>query len=288
MVLKLRIRYASGLDVQRWTHRPATVELSEEPTLESLKKEFSVENWKQVSLSLGSVLLESNAGKKDGDTTLRSLGIVNNDLIWVTSVPPEFSVPLQERQHGDQQRVGDSPLQKYLEVLPDEVKTHGGCRAATVRGIAKAALLSFGFEEDIGLHNAGGHGNYALCISENPNVRARCTVIVSIMPSSCVLLGGVKDAGGVSKFLRLENIDSHNSRVCLFHQLKDTFCMPLLRECCKVLGVDYPWPCLANMPEDLIRLILSKCDFETVRSVGLVKRFLLHCLSTGDIKRQGS
>ena len=152
--MRLCLRYAAGLGIDQCRCADGTsalvssVEFSPETTLLDLKRAVlggfgalgstgSLAEESLVGLALGTSPLAPPEGRTEAETSLQSLGVVQKDIVWVTSLPPD----VLQRVRG-----GASPG-LAAAFLPASVQRATGSDASVVRVLVAAAMASVGFDQ---------------------------------------------------------------------------------------------------------------------------------------------
>ena len=264
--MKLRVRVKSEVRPRAECLGVASsVELGEGATLQELKSVImpSTSN-DQLELALGTARLVAPDGQEEGATTLASLGVVHNDIVWVTSLPE--AVPMSIETSVSASAAASTPL-----------------TSSEVRAAVFAAMESIGFERvdagrDGNVGNDGNDGNvcgsdctatYRLYMEDDPGNEVAVSLTTSCMASSCMLVGEVSDrpAPAIARLVRFgrgrgggggdDDDDDDGNRNNLYKRVTDVFCVPLLQASCRALGVSCPVETLASLPRELIELIMD-------------------------------
>ena len=276
--MKLRIRYAAGLGARAngGSELVSSVELSggaggvQGATLRDLK--FAVlggsasgdtlPDTAGLDLSLGNSPLVPPVRHTDADTSLQSLGVVQNDIVWVTSLPVSSPVGASDGRRRASPR-------RAAENLPASVQSASGSDASVVRVIVAAAMESIGFDPV-----ASSSSRYSLSVDEEAGAGVGVLVSTSVMTSSCMLVG---ETGGpsaaalsVARLLRFQGTSTVDDRLSLFLGVTDAFCVPLLQACCRSAGVACPLETLPGLPREMIEMIVERLQgCEAPRSLGM-------------------
>jgi len=246
---------------------------------------------KKLALSLGNSPLVPAEGQTEAETSLQSLGVVQNDIVWVTSLPVSGGGTGTCEERG-----GTSP-RPVVEILPVSVLRASGSDASVVRVILAAAMESIGFDQVRPMH-------YSLSLegeeeedTEEETVKTLETVETvetvevvetveenatrdgetvvgvavssSVMASSCMLVGEMPSST-VARLVRFRGTSSLDDRLSLFIGVIDGFCVPLMQACCRELGVACPLETLPGLPREMIEMIVERLPgCEAPRSLGL-------------------
>jgi len=252
--MKLHVRVKSELRPRAGCLGVASsVELGEGATLQELKSVImQSSSHEQLELALGTARLVAPDGQKEGATTLASLGVVHNDIVWVTSLPEAVPMCIEAS-------VSASALTPLT--------------SSEVRAAVFAAMESIGFERvDAGRDgNDGNDGNicgsdctatYRLYMEDDPGNEVAVSLTTSCMASSCMLVGEVSDRPAIARLVRFgrgrgDGDDDDGNRNNLYKRVTDVFCVPLLQASCRALGVSCPVETLASLPRELVELIMD-------------------------------
>ena len=253
----------------------SSVEFSPETTLLDLKRAVlggfgalgstgSLAEESLVGLALGTSPLAPPEGRTEAETSLQSLGVVQKDIVWVTSLPPDV---LQ------QVRGGASPG-LAAAFLPASVQRATGSDASVVRVLVAAAMASVGFDQ-VGasstvyrLSTMEGEGGASVG-SASSLVSVSVSVSSSVMASSCMLVGETRSTSStrslgslgsstVARLVRFGGTSSLDERVSLYVGVIDGFCVPLMQACCRALGVGCPLETLETLPRELVEMIVER------------------------------
>ncbi len=273
--MRLCLRYAAGLGIDQCRCADGTsalvssVEFSPETTLLDLKRAVlgglralgstgSLAEESSVGLALGTSPLAPPEGRTEAETSLQSLGVVQKDIVWVTSLPPD----VLQRVRG-----GASPG-LAAAFLPSSVQRATGSDASVVRVLVAAAMASVGFDQ-VGasstvyrLSTMEGEGGASVG-SASSLVSVSVSVSSSVMASSCMLVGETRSSSSsgsstVARLVRFGGTSSLDERVSLYVGVIDGFCVPLMQACCRALGVGCPLETLETLPRELVEMIVER------------------------------
>lgn len=274
--MRLCLRYAAGLGIDQCRCADGTsalvssVEFSPETTLLDLKRAVlggfgalgstgSLAEESLVGLALGTSPLAPPEGRTEAETSLQSLGVVQKDIVWVTSLPPD----VLQRVRG-----GASPG-LAAAFLPASVQRATGSDASVVRVLVAAAMASVGFDQ-VGasstvyrLSTMEGEGGASVGSASS---LVSVSVSSSVMASSCMLVGETRSSGSssssgsstVARLVRFGGTSSLDERVSLYVGVIDGFCVPLMQACCRALGVGCPLETLETLPRELVEMIVER------------------------------
>ncbi len=268
--MRLCLRYAAGLGIDQCRCADGTsalvssVEFSPETTLLDLKRAVlgglralgstgSLAEASLVGLALGTSPLAPPEGRTEAETSLQSLGVVQKDIVWVTSLPPD----VLQRVRG-----GASPG-LAAAFLPVSVQRATGSDASVVRVLVAAAMASVGFDQ-VGasstvyrLSTMEGEGGASVGSASS---LVSVSVSTSVMASSCMLVGETRSSSSwtVARLVRFGGTSSLDERVSLYVGVIDGFCVPLMQACCRALGVGCPLETLETLPRELVEMIVER------------------------------
>ena len=273
--MKLRIRYATDVRERANTCRLVSdVELGDQgASLADLKAAIagSSETAREVALALGNSPLEPPHGQTDEETSLKSLGVVKNDIVWVTSLPALSGLERADGGHVEEMR----PCRVGFH-LPDSVCSATGRDSSIVRMIAIEAMESIGFDRTVTPHVETVV--FTFSFEDDPTNSVRVSVSPSIMACSCMLVGEItkeSSRSDVARLFRYQGMRTLDDRLSLFNRIVDGFCVPLVKACCLELGVECPLETLTSLPREIIEMIVERLPgSEAPRSLGLVCKWL--------------